>query len=73
MTSKHFTKRCSTFNSDIESILTIFYFELEIVLTDLHVPSQHELAKEDLPVGTLTQQKADDLEAFYKKVQYFQF
>jgi hypothetical protein len=31
-------------------------------------------AKEDLPIATLAQQNADDLEAFYKKVQqYLQF
>ena len=31
------------------------------------------IAKKDLPVIDLAQQKANDLEAFYKKVKYFQF
>ena len=31
--TKHFSRRYSTFYPDIESILTIFHFELEIVFT----------------------------------------
>ena len=48
-------------------------FSLVACANDLRQSTIHKLAKEDLPVATLAQQKADDLEAFYKKVKYPQF
>jgi hypothetical protein len=48
-------------------------FSLVACANDFRQSTIHKLAKEDLPVATLAQQKADDLKAFYKKVKYPQF